>query len=140
MKSFKDRSLKVFSKCICHCLCLCLFVGHFACTNSCVLSCRSSTCATRTGGGSPTCAATTPASTRSSGSATGTTTSTVPTLLTGQFPTSVLDLHIFFMALLQVLLERPDLQNRPSPSRAGEKGSKPGLERRRRLLCRRGQH
>ena len=102
---------------------------------------RSSTCVTRTVGGSRTCAATTPASTRSSGSATGTTTSTVPTLLIGQFPTSVLDLHIFFhMALLQVLLERPDLQNRPAPSREGEKGPKPGRERRRRLLRRRGQH
>ena len=32
VKSLKDRSLKVFSKCICHCLCLCLsscpFVGQ----------------------------------------------------------------------------------------------------------------
>ena len=28
VKSFKDRSLKVFSKCLCLCLCLCLFVGH----------------------------------------------------------------------------------------------------------------
>ena len=61
---------------------------------------RSSTCATRTVGGSRTCAATTPASTRSSGSATGTTTSTVPTLLIGQSPTSVLDLHIFFHVIL----------------------------------------
>ena len=63
-------------------------------------SLRSSTCVTRTVGGSRTCAATTPASTRSSGSATGTTTSTVPTLLIGQFPTSVLDLHIFFHGLV----------------------------------------
>ena len=31
VKSLKDRSLKVFSNCICHChcLCRCLFVGHF---------------------------------------------------------------------------------------------------------------
>ena len=78
------NQLFVFVLCHCLCLCLCLFVGHFACTNSCFLSCRSSTCATRTGGGSPTCAATTPASTRSSGSATGTTTLTAQTRQIGQ--------------------------------------------------------